>query len=433
MSRDGRTGKPRLPRPLVGALFLAAVALLTLAARPWLTQLLPAGNLAYLFRDGRYLVLLQNNAELRASGGFLGSYAEIKIENGRPGPIEFGTNIYKLDEPFTNEVTVPPPRPLQEVTLGKWAFRDSNWAADFPEAAEQMLWFYEREQALQGRQMRLDGVVALTTTVVEELLRLTGPVDMPAFATTLTADNFAEVVQYKIEKEYYENRANWPIDEPKTILKDLIPILEERVRSADPTALLTLAWRLLDEKYVVLFSKDPLAQRLIVDRNWGGAIDRTDGNYLYLVNSNVQGVKSSRKINERVRYSLDRATRRVTLYIEREHTGTRIWPDGENKNWVRVLVPKGSKLVSARFGIGEAINEVDIGEEAGKTVFGFWMNTRPQETQDATVVYEIPADISLSSLTVQRQPGSNPDELTVVMDRIERFSGSIKVDQPIDL
>jgi len=419
------------PNALVGLALLIAVGGLLLLTRPWLSRLLPAGNLAYMLRDGQYLILLQNNAELRASGGFIGSFGEVTLDHGIPGSIEFGTNIYKLDDPFTEQVTIPPPVPLQAITQGKWAFRDSNWAADFPEAAAQALWFYEKETGLGGTPRKLDGVIAITTTVVEELLRLTGPIEMPAYATTLTADNFAEVVQLKTEKEYFENRANWPVDEPKTILRDLISVLEERVRTMDKRVFLELGLRMVDEKYILLFSNDPLAQKLILERNWGGAVNRTRGNYLSIVNSNVQGLKSSRKINERVRYNLDRKSWQVTLTIEREHTGSGVWPDAENKNWVRVLAPKGSTLSSARFGITESTSQVEVGEEAGKTVFGFWMNTKPQETQDATLVYQQPSGIGLSPLTIQRQPGANPDAVTVIIDENEVFSGSVMRDTSI--
>lgn len=415
-------------RIFLGLSFLSLFVLILVSFKPRLDHFLPAANLAYLLRDGRYLILFQNNNELRASGGFIGSFAEVEVAGGRPGSINFGTNIYKLDEPFVAQFTVLPPPPLQRITQGKWAFRDSNWAADFPEAARQVLWFYEREWAVAGEEKKIDGVIALTTTVIEELLRLTGPIEMPAYATTLAADNFAEVVQFKVEKEYYQNRANWPVEEPKTILRDLIPILEERVKKVDKKALVDLVFRLLDEKFIILFSKNPLAERVILAQDWGGRVDPTSGNYLYIVNSNVDGGKSSRKINERVRYNLDRTNRVVNLYIEREHTGSGLWPDDVNRNWMRVLVPKGSKLIAARMALKNETPNVDIGEEAGKTVFGLWMNTNPKETQDLTIVFSLPPKISLSPLIVQRQPGANPDWVTVSVDGKEVFQGQVRDD-----
>jgi hypothetical protein len=420
-------------RPFSGLLLLAFIVFVLIVFWPKLNRWLSAADLAYLWRDGRYLILLQNNAELRATGGFIGSFAEVEVKTGHPVSIEFGTNIYKLDDPFVKKVAIPAPSPLARLTHGKWSFHDSNWAADGEEALRQAVWFYERETSLAGQGRKVDGVIALTTTVVEELLRLVGPIEMPGYATTLTADNFAEVVQYKVEKEYYENRANWPVDEPKTILRDLIPILEERLKAADKTRLINLGFRLLDQKYIVLYAKNPLAQKIILNKNWGGAVDRTWGNYLYLVNSNVDGGKSSRKIKERVFYSQDTKKRQVTLHVEREHTGSGIWPDNVNRNWLRVLVPKGSQLVALPTILKDEKVNIDISEEAGKTVFGLWINTNPQEIQDLTLVYQPPSDVSLSVLIVQRQPGANPDELRVVVDGIEKFRGIVEQDTTIEL
>jgi hypothetical protein len=85
--------------------------------------------------------------------------------------------------------------------------------------------------------------------------------------------------------------------------------------------------------------------------------------------------------------------------------------------------------MSATFGITDGSKDVEIGEEAGKTVFGFWLNTKPQETQDATIVYQIPGEVDLSLLTIQRQPGANPDEVQVLVE----FQGKINRDTALAL
>ncbi len=422
-----------LAGPLLGLVLLLGIGYAVALISPALERLLSAANLGYVLRDGNYLVLVQNNAELRASGGFIGSFAEVEVKSGRIETIDFNTNVYKLDTLFTDQISIAPPAPLAGISGGRWAFRDSNWAADFIEAAERTLWFYERANEIAGKRVKIDGVIAVTTTVVEEIIRLTGSIAMPEYATTLTADNFAEVVQYKVGKEYFEDRANWDKDEPKTILKDIIPILKERIRTADKKKLIDLAFRMLDEKNIILFAKDPLAQRLITNRNWGGTVDRAQNNYLYVVNSNVGGLKSSRQISQSILYTLDTASRRVTLYIEREHKGSWVWPDGENKNWMRVLIPNDSRLVDAKFGVQDYLNQIEIGLEASKTALGFWMSVEPQYTQDITLIYDLPLNVPLSPLIIQRQPGAKADEVTVLVDGKERFAGQATTDLKIML
>src|SRR3990167_3413080 len=57
----------------------------------------PALYLYSFKKDGRYLILLQNNAELRGGGGFLGSFAVVEIATNSVKKYYFESNIYKKD------------------------------------------------------------------------------------------------------------------------------------------------------------------------------------------------------------------------------------------------------------------------------------------------------------------------------------------------
>ena len=73
-----------------------------------------------IFKEGRYLVLFQNNAEMRPTGGFLGSFAVVTFDDYKIADIDFNTNIYKLDNAYAASNTVVPPAPLATINQGKW-------------------------------------------------------------------------------------------------------------------------------------------------------------------------------------------------------------------------------------------------------------------------------------------------------------------------
>ena len=109
-----------------------------------------------------YVVLLQNNTELRATGGFMGSYARLRFRNGTLQSTKF-EDIYEPDGQLYGYVK--PPAPLDKAfENGSWKLRDSNWDPDFRVSAPQIAWFFS-----QGGEV-VDGLVALNLTTVLKVL-----------------------------------------------------------------------------------------------------------------------------------------------------------------------------------------------------------------------------------------------------------------------
>src|SRR3990167_2257286 len=99
-----------------------------------------------LFGSGKFLVLFQNNAEIRSSGVFIGSFAVAEIENFQIKNLNFNTNINALDRSFTDQYYVESPRAMAKFLKGQsWSLKDSNYDASFPEAAKDILYFYQAE------------------------------------------------------------------------------------------------------------------------------------------------------------------------------------------------------------------------------------------------------------------------------------------------
>ncbi len=130
----------------------------------------------------RYLVLTQDPAEIRPTGGFIGTYGIVTIDRGRIVERSFG-GIEPLDYPW-DYPRIEPPQALADYLLGPeqpWQFADSNWSPDYPTSASDALRLYTN----QTGDDRFDGVLAITTYTIDELLEVTGPVTVPDYDVTI--------------------------------------------------------------------------------------------------------------------------------------------------------------------------------------------------------------------------------------------------------
>ena len=118
-----------------------------------------------------YLLLFQNNAEIRATGGMPGSWAQIHAEDGQLEMTQQGT---ATDFPHTDEPVLPLTDEEVEIygeEIGTY-FQDPGFAPDFPRAAE--LWRAHWDGKFPDTP--IDGVLALDPVGMSYLLGGTGPV-----------------------------------------------------------------------------------------------------------------------------------------------------------------------------------------------------------------------------------------------------------------
>lgn len=394
-----------------------------------------------LFRNGKYLILLQNNSELRSSGGFIGSFAVLETENFKVKNLSFNTNIYSLDRQFAVSNYVEPPQALKEMLKGEtWALRDANYDASFKDAASDIKWFYEQETG-----DRVDGVIGLNAKIIVDLLKLTGPIKLDKYNLTISADNFYAETQYQVEKAYYENEENWVINEPKTFLKDLYPILLTKAME-NKLGLYKLLKNELSQKEIIINFTNMNKQEIVEKQNWAGALqseqeikdlfntnNATD--YLYINSNSYSGNKSSLSITEDIEYKLTPATEygdnliKANLKISRTHGGSYDWPDGKNTEWVRTFVPKSAVFLSTKMNGKDISSAIKIGNEVDKTYFGTTIVTEPGQANILEINYLIPVDGNYH-IFVQKQPGRT-DTLNVNFDGKMLFDGML--DRDIDL
>lgn len=379
---------------------------------------------------GHYLVLFQNNAELRPSGGFLGSFATVDLTQTGYENLRIDTNIYKRDNAFTERHHISVPTPLEGVAANNsWAMRDSNWDLDFRDAAFRVSWFYQQEGGEP-----VDGVIALNATVLQDVLRLTGPIALPDGSGNLQADTFFETLAYKIEKQYFYDPEGRSQNEPKTILKELIPNLIQAIRRPAVIAqAVPLLEQELRERHIQLFHTDPIVEQRIVDNGWGGSLHEPADDFLLINNASVGGMKSSLHVAQTTDLALTRSGSSVdhTLTIERTHTGDGIWPDHTNNNYSRIVVPAGAILDSVIRNGHDVTNEVDLSTDRNKTVYGIHFDTSPGEKSRLVVHYRLTA--TTDTFYYQKQSGIVSEQLRLSVAGQSLFDRLITSDVEVDI
>lgn len=370
----------------------------------------------------RYLVAFQNNTELRATGGFIGSFAEMDVLNGEIVNIhlpEGGT--YDLQGQLNKFVASPKPISLLNA---RWEFHDANWFPDFPSSAKKMIWFYENAGG-----PTVDGVITINATLMPELLKITGPIEMPEYGRTIDSENFLFETQKIVEFEYAEYQTSDSERQelaPKKFLGELAPKILEKLEEAELSDML-LALDLFGEglykKDVQIFFKENQIQSKILELGWAGAIKQTDGDYLMVVNTNLGGGKTDTVIQQEIFVdTVVEANGEITntVIIQKEHKGMQsaLFEGLNNVDYIRLYVPEGSELIEASgfeipdeslFEIGETplefdedlallvtnqtkdpVSKTDIWDESGKTVFGNWIQTKPGEVEIIKFKYKLP-------------------------------------------
>lgn len=378
--------------------------------------------------DKNILIIFQNNAELRGgSGGSLGSFGTARLSNGDLKTIDFGQNIFKYDNPFKGKDPITPPKDLVWVVPdGRWTLKDSGWAVDGLDALKNVHYFYELETG-----EKIDGIMTIDTSFFQDILRFTGPIEVANQEVAIDENNFRSIVEYEVHKGYFERDGNKEENEPKEILSQMMPKVIEKIFSqiGEKTKAVEF-FQILKEnaqrKNILLYMNNLDFQRKLTEYNLTGQVQRSDvGDYLYINNSNLDGFKSSLSIGEDIRLHStigDDFLVNNELRVRRNHFGKDEWPDGTNRNMVRLLLPYNFAINSFEIIEGNFFEHADNKyknnqpfwniEEVDQSGIGYWMNAAPKETAELLVKYSFSSNVDTDGdkivypVVFQKQPGS---------------------------
>ena len=326
----------------------------------------------------RYLLWFQNPAELRPTGGFVGTLGELTIDRGAVKDLKVDS-IYAAANQANQTIEEPPPAPFLRFTETDppiWGLQNANWSPDFPTAAQRFQDFYER-----GGGSTTDGVIALTVTPIEDMLRILGPVEMPEYGYTFTADNF----QTTIQDDQKERRAESDQD-PKKILRDFVPALLKKLGTAPDrqrTEALGVLTKAASSGDVQLFFNRERHERLLGNSKAAG-MHRPYAGGISLIDANIAGFKSSHDVSTVLKRTIKVAADGTTdesVEVTREHSGATETHD--NLNYARLYLPPdaeptaggaGDDATADRWTVADGWNASELTDEieGWGAVLGGW-------------------------------------------------------------
>jgi len=410
-----------------------------------------------------YLFLLQNNSELRPTGGFIGTYGILKLQDGEIK--EFQTdNVYNLDVSTQPILKEPSPFPIAKYLEQKnWSLRDINWAPDFPVTAQKALYMYKEEnrilkelkesgKPIKGQEgtiladtipyQEVGGVIAMTPEVIKDLLKLTGPVTVRG--VMFTDENLTDQLEFIVGKEY--KQLGISPAERKEIIKQLADQLSLRLMTLPfqrITDILEIAYKSLAKKAILIYVQDPELEKLVLERGWGGEIKDTNNDYLMVVDSNMASLKTDQYVDRSINYSLrwqngDLLGKTTITY---KNNADFTWKSTRLRNYARVYAPLGSQLIDSSGAMendkikdpARQPGQVEVNQEFNKTYFGAFISIEPHEEGVLSFEYKLPDRIKEQinkggyNLLIQKQPGVMPN-LTLDL----KFDKNIKSASPAE-
>lgn len=372
----------------------------------------------------RYLILLQNNHEVRPTGGFIGSYAIVDVNDGYIENIKV-EDVYDLDG--SGGKIIEPPDELKVLT-GNWHFRDSNYSYDFPTSAKKAKWFLETEGGPS-----VDTVIAINQGLLRDMLEISGPVQVGSFGA-LNAENYNILLSYIIEGKI------WGAEDPKHILKVFIPAFKEAILKEEKlSAIGPKIYKAIIQKHIMFYSSDTEIQEFFETFGLSGSAHQPSENedYLAVISTSVGGTKSDQFIEEKIDHHTDIA-RYGNVVDEVTITRTHLWTDdiygqwdnilrpyglslsgipanivdvlgrGRNKVNMRIYVPDGTLLLNS----SDQSVELKYDKDLKRNYFTATMEINAGETQQLKIKYQLPFNLDFHSspgaykMVVEKQPGS---------------------------
>lgn len=389
-----------------------------------------------------YLILFQNDKELRPTGGFLTAYAIFKVKNGKFQVIT-SEDIYSLDTAIPSHPKAPQEILTYHKDVSRFNIRDSNLSPDLLASLKLFNSLYETS----SKKVKYDGIITVDTQVLVDTLTILGDTEADGVKFSANNDkrcNCPQVI-YKLF-DLVDRPVAYVKENRKGILGDLLYTLMQKALSSSPK----LYWgqlsqnmiKNLKEKHMLVFFQSPEIQKAMEKINFAGRIRRYDGDYLHINDTNFAGAKANLFVSEAVTSTTDikaDGTVERTVKIEYKnpfpHSDCNLERGGlclnaTLRNWLRIYVPAGAKLISFQ----GSTKPVQTYEDLGKTVFEGFMTVQPLGKAVVMVKYQLPFTVKDEkdyTLLVQKQPGTKGHAYTIIVNNKERLSFPLITDKEL--
>jgi hypothetical protein len=363
-----------------------------------------------------YLVLFQNNMELRPTGGFIGSFALVTFTSGKLTDINI-QDVYAADGQLKGHVEPPPPI-RKYLNQANWFLRDSNWDVDFPTAAKRAEWFLDKEIDVP-----VDGVIAVDLNLIKDILMETGPIYLDDYQMEISKDNLYEKTQGQVEENFFPGSSK-KASFLTALSRDLLTKLTDEY-GQNSVKLTKVIYQNLEGKHLQVFLHNTLGQKALGNLGWDGSFNTPDcsGNCyvdpLGLIEANL-GVNKANyfiKRNYLLNISAENGEVLKNLTVVYENTANpAIGNAGIYKNYLRVVVPSTSFEESIALGSENVSPDETV--NSGRKELGLYFEVIPGQKKELRVSWRNSTDLDWQKsgsyqLFWRKQAGMGDDPVNV--------------------
>ncbi len=400
--RMDQTNLPFFPRDAFASFLSASYEKLSSVS-----ELLPIAEKLFVSNQARnYLLLFQNNMELRPTGGFIGSFALATVGSGRLYDFKI-FDVYSADGQLKGHVD--PPAPIRKyLNQPHWFLRDSNFDPDFAVSSLKADWFLDKEMGKS-----VDAVIGINLFFIQDLLEAVGSIKLSDFNNEeINSSNFFFKAQFYSQKDFFAGSS-----QKKDFLSAVSSALQIKFNTDSSLPWLEILFRVkksLDEKNLIIFVKDENLQKTIEEKGWAGrftkisCLSQTDlaqevkekelencfPDYLAINEANLGVNKANYFISKSVAIekrieSETKIITSITLSYENKSI-PEVFQGGTYANYLRFFIPKNSNLITASLN-GIKIQEDQIDQEQyseDKKAIGFLVKIAPQNKGVVKITYE---------------------------------------------
>lgn len=249
-----------------------------------------------------YIVLFQNNYELRPTGGFISAYGILNFKFGIPTSFQI-FDSYSIQRP---EEFIAAPYPIDKLLAHPFyegfTFRDANYSPDLKTSAYQIIKFYN----LAYPNKKIDGIITVNTSIIEDILSKYGSIKIKDIK--FDQYNYFTNLEYLVTNIDKHNIKE--LENRKNILNEFYKALMYKIilTPAKYPQFTDIISASLDNKNIQFYTNDNFVSSLLARKNWDGKFpnERTmqENDFLGIIESNLGGVKSNRYISKYIEYDI---------------------------------------------------------------------------------------------------------------------------------
>jgi hypothetical protein len=247
------------------------------------TRILPT----MLGNDGtqRYFIAMQNESEMRGTGGLPGAFAIVETQHGKVTFTHFGSDAELLPAATKQRIhTGLDFGKDYDATYGNGDPADyivnSNLSPNFPYAGQIWSTMWTK---VSGQ--RIDGAMAVDPSALAAFLAVTGPVTLPS-GTVVTSDNIVSLTEKDEYSLFSDNNAR------KDFLVSILKASSTKLTSGagSATALARAITTVSNQNRLQVWSSDPSIEKVLAGTSYGGVIPDDDRPLsAMIVNNNAAG------------------------------------------------------------------------------------------------------------------------------------------------